>query len=242
MKIAICEDDMIYQRALKEAVAQWKVGQKLTTLAVDCYLSTEELLHGITMRKMDYDLIFLDIEFRHEMNGIECARQIRTIDSRVPIVFVTNYSEYATQGYKVNALRYICKPVVPQLIAECLDIAYRQWQFLQKDTVVIADGRKRSVLSMRKILFAESQAHHIVLHLADGMELVFRLRLMRLEAMLPSGLLVRCHKSYIANLFYVTQLTKDCILLASGQTLPLGRKYRESVETAFDSYYQGCRV
>lgn len=64
----------------------------------------------INYEKNKYDLIFLDIELGKE-NGINVARKLRVIDKETIIIFVTNVAKYATEGYEVDALDYIVKPV-----------------------------------------------------------------------------------------------------------------------------------
>ena len=111
MNVIICDDDGYYRNALNDSVHRWTDACRFAlTVVTHCFFSTEELLkawkNGLVM-----DVVFLDIQIPGELSGLALAKKIRETDSQIPIVFITNYAEFACDGYSVNALRYLKKPV-----------------------------------------------------------------------------------------------------------------------------------
>ena len=125
MQIIICEDDTMFQMSILEKIEYWSEVSGHGEVKVSLFSSSEDLLekwgHGINA-----DVIFLDIQFDNELNGMELARLIRLTDAYVPIVFITNSEAYIREGYAIRALRYLGKPISYSDIAPCLDIAYKQ--------------------------------------------------------------------------------------------------------------------
>lgn len=102
MNIAICDDEQVFLRQLHRKIADLKIP--------DCQIhefsSGKELLSSFI--KGMYEVIILDVEMP-ELNGLQTAEKIRQTDKSVIISFLTNYAEFAVQGYEVNAFRYILK-------------------------------------------------------------------------------------------------------------------------------------
>ena len=110
MNIAYCEDEKIQKEILEELLCRWG------KVDLVWYESAEQMLFECDGR-YPFDLIILDIQMRNQ-NGMELARQIRRADPQVPLLFLTATKEYVFEGYEVNALRYLIKPIQPsQLFA-----------------------------------------------------------------------------------------------------------------------------
>jgi len=118
-------------------------------------------------RGVQADLLFLDIQFDGEMDGIELAKEIRLTNDSVPIVFITNYEAYWRDGYEVNALRYLSKPVSYEAIAPCLDIAFRRRQTSPQDFFVLDEAGKRIALRFSEIVYLEAQSPYLVIRTTD---------------------------------------------------------------------------
>ena len=112
MRIAVCDDDETAVSFLRELIETYPK-QKL---CADGYSSGEDLLRSGHV----YDLIFLDIHMKYQ-DGMTTAKRIREVDADAQIVFITALAQYAIEGYKVNALDFILKPVVYEQLAMTMD-------------------------------------------------------------------------------------------------------------------------
>jgi two-component system response regulator LytT len=106
IKIAICEDEKEQQELLKVYINQ--IFEELSIkYKLEILNSGEELLENYLK---DTDILLLDIQMG-QINGMNTARKIRTLDDKVEIIFITSLIEYALEGYEVRAYRYLIKPV-----------------------------------------------------------------------------------------------------------------------------------
>lgn len=238
MTVIICDDEIVYLNTLKETVTSWVMTHELeNAIAVYCFSSTEDLLTA-WKAGLAINVLFLDIQLPGEMSGIELAKVIREKDDQATIVFITNYSEYACDGYYVNALRYIQKPVHNSNIYECLDIAYRQWQLSQSESLILKLKKQTYVLPFRDIIYIEAFAHYLAINRTSKPPLQIRSTIPALYKELPKALFVQCHRGFIVNISYIRFMTKNAITLVGNHTIPIGSKYTDQVFSMFRQFYQ----
>jgi len=153
-------------------------------------------------------------------------------------VFITNYEAYWRDGYEVNALRYLSKPVSYEAIAPCLDIAFRRRQTSPQDFFVLDEAGKRIALRFSEIVYLEAQSPYLVIRTTDD---TLRLRCRFAQAVYENQnpLFVQCHRSYYVNLLHIRRMTRTEITLSTGEVLPLSRNYADMLYRSFDDYYQG---
>lgn len=239
MRIAICDDEIIYRIAISQAIERWQKENSINGLLVKQYHSSEELLFDIE-KGQSYDVLFLDIQIPNEMRGIDLAKKIRELDECTQIVFFTNFSEYACEGYHVNALRYLHKPVHPEQISECMNITYRQWRSTQGKCVILENKREKIVLRYRNVLYVESSGHSIIIHhIQEDNTVSIRYKLSQILKLLPESIFVMCNRSYIVNIIYVCKIAYDKVIMSDGKEITIGKRYRETLRGAFGKYFQG---
>lgn len=240
MYVALCDDEELYLDAVEKSVLQWaKAYNRQEMLIIKKFRSSEDLLE-LWSNGMDIDLLFLDVQIPNEMSGMEVAKAIHRKNEYVPIVFVTNYGEYAYEGYCVNAMRYLRKPISQEDINACMEIAWRRWNNAQEQFVSLVTPSQSVRFPINALVYVETISHILKVHTSDNIELYeIRAPLEQLEAMLPAGCFVRCHKSFIVNLRYVRKYKAGQITVASGAEIPLGRKYMQEFAEKYRQYYQG---
>ena len=188
------------------------------------------------------ELIFVDINMP-ELNGVDFVRGL-TVQPMV--VFTTAYSEHAIEGFKLDAIDYLLKPIgfesferaakKAQSIAELLSLRNSAQaealpvgeQNPEKECISIRADYKTSLVRYSNIVYLESAGEYVRLHLADGGELVTLFRLKNMESSLPSDRFVRVHRSFIINLDHVTGYTKGRVFLTGDEYAPIGENYKES--------------
>lgn len=239
MRILVCDDETIYLEAVCASIQRWRTQREVSGIVISTYRSSEELLDTLE-QALPFDLAFLDIQFPGEMNGLELAEHLRKINEQLLIVFTTNYEKYAMDGYKVNALRYLQKPLSDLQIFECLDIAYRQWKLCHERFLTLLDGRNAYRIAHKSVIYAESKAHYIDVHLVHQEETIrVRIKFSELLKRLPEPVFAQCHRSFTVNLLYVQKITKKSIELSDGTLIPVGRNYWEGIMMRFKALYEG---
>ena len=240
MRILICDDEKQYSEAIEAAISRWARQRSVSVLHIDTYTSSEDMLDSLR-NKVVYDIAFLDIQFPGEMNGLQAARELRSLNEQMIIVFISNYEEYAVDGYKVNALRFFYKPVLDDQVFECMDIAYRQWRLLMDTYLLVENKQQIYRIPYRSILYIESQAHYISIHSVheDQNGITVRKKLAEIMNALPVEMFVQCHRSFLVNLIFVQKITGKQIVLTDGTEIPMSPRNKDDVLTRFKYFFQG---
>lgn len=240
MNIVICDVEAVYLQSLKEKLTDWAVrnGHE-SAMHVSAFHSSEELLNAYECG-MIMDAFFMDIRIPGEMSGMEAAKKIFSTNEGLPIVFITNYADYACEGYKVNALRYIRKPILQSDVDECMDIIWRRHALMQADVLTLSTVNQTLRLPAHTIMLLESLNHDVrIVTIDDAGQYTVRMKLADIMAQAPEGMLVQCHRSYAVNLMYVRRFDRHEIRMANGEWVPISRNYADHFITAFSSFYQG---
>lgn len=138
LKIAVCEDDQAQRDALCALVARWAAAREHRAVAAP-YPSAEAFLfdyagaHG-------FDILLLDVEMG-AMNGVELARRLRRDKCRAEIIFLTSHTEFIGEGYEVDALHYLIKPVGAEKLFHVLDRAAERAAISPPSIVVSSEGQ-----------------------------------------------------------------------------------------------------
>ena len=227
MRITICEDMDFYLAPIQKAIQHWMSVSGHTDVIVTVFKSSEDLLQRIET-KFEEDLLFLDIQIKGEMNGIELAHKIRQLGLDTVIVFCTNFPQYVYEGYTVNALRFLPKPVSESDISYCCDYVYNRLSIESKNTLAIISAGKRYV----------SHCIYISTTITSA-PLKINATLSDIISSLPQELFIPCHRSYIVNVAHIRLITRTECLLSGNISIPISRTYTLSINQAFDRYHQG---
>lgn len=223
MNIAYCEDEKIQKEILEELLCRWgKVN-------LVWYESAEQMLFECDGR-YPFDLIILDIQMRNQ-NGMELARQIRRADPHVPLLFLTATKEYVFEGYEVNALRYLIKPIQPSQLFAILD----EIQASTKRSILLNGNR----IDLNALVYVEAEAHYCHLVFEDHRQKE-KIGIRELKTMLDDSF-VMIHRSYLVNIAKVDQIRRE-ELSAGSFTLPVARSQLKTVSEAFIEYNKGISL
>lgn len=151
------------------------------------------------------DCIFLDINMP-ELDGVNLAKILSKLDSKVKIVFITAYREYAVEAFEIKAFDYLLKPYSEARINEVLEnlIAAKEESDEAKELnkinkVTVFSGEKMIVVSLEEIYFIEVIDKDTKIYTKDGVYLS-KMKISRWEEILPKSKFYRSHRSYIVNL------------------------------------------
>lgn len=222
MKLAFCDDDQNIVSVLRDYAESWA---NSTGIAVECkgFRNSEDFLLAWTSSSM-FDAIFLDIKMER-LSGIELAKVIRSISAEVSIVFITGYSEFALDGYSVDAASYLLKPVSRDAFHECMGRLTRRISHDQQKAFLVEKNGQTIKFRHSELLYFEVHSHMITVHTTRGV-IDFRARMSDIEEDLtPEDGFVRIHRSFLVNIKQVRVMDKASVVMENGVRLSIGRSY-----------------
>lgn len=228
--IAICDDDKSQTNSLKNTINKWNCQTIITE-----YNSAEQFLFDYADKPCD--LLLLDIEMGN-MNGMELARSLRAKCDMLPIIFITGYSEFMQDGYDVEALHYLLKPVDKNKLFAVLDRYVDRHKADRR--VILSVGEVSVCVNSDKIVYLEAFGKKTQVTLRDGKEVICTCGLSTTAEKLGNGF-VPCHRSYIVNIGYISSISKTEVTMDSGKKIPVSRRLYDSVNRAFIAYYKENR-
>ena len=180
------------------------------------------------------DLIFLDINMP-EISGLVFAK---SINKNIKVIFTTAYREYAIDGFDLQAVDYLLKPIsfdrllqaVNKYLGESTPAASDMSAELideKSDFIFVRSDRKMIKLNFSDLNYIESFSDYIKIHL-DDKTIVTRETISSIEAKLPQKDFLRIHRSYIVSFAKIESFTNECIEVKN-KTLPISRSYKSDV-------------
>lgn len=195
------------------------------------------------------DVIFVDINMP-ELTGVDF---VRGLENHHLVIFTTAYSEYAVEGFKLDAIDYLLKPFnfatferaankahsVAELLALRNEANAEQnipigEQSADRECISIRADHKTTLVRYSNIIYLESAGEYIRLHLADGTKLVTLFRMKNMETELPAERFIRVHRSFIVNTEHITGYTKGRVFLTGEEYVPIGENYKETFTAIVD--------
>lgn len=231
LTIAICDDNENQISELRRLLDEWSA-DKPFALAIEEYISAEGFLFSYSDKPCD--LLLLDIEMRG-LNGMELAKRLRSNGDMLPIVFITGYSDYIAEGYDVEALHYLLKPVAKRKLFAVLD-KYVEKRYVKTDELLIETADGATHISADRITYIEAFGRKTAVHLSDDTIIDCTMSISKFSAMQVNGF-VSSHRSYIVNLRYVRSIGKVQITLDNGDNIPISRRLYNEVSKKFIDFY-----
>ena len=197
------------------------------------------------------DLLFVDINMP-DINGIDF---VRGLTDPPLVIFTTAYSEYALEGFRLNAVDYLLKPFSFDDFSRAAEKAcsLRELHRMRderaasvstiesideatdnNDYISIKSDYKVNLVRYNDIIYIESVGEYIRLHLKDGSKLTTLFRLKNMETELPQRNFMRVHRSYIVNIDYVSSFARGKIYLSNGDYVPISINYRDTFREHFE--------
>lgn len=183
----------------------------------------------------DIDVVFLDIQMP-QLNGMEFAR---IIPPTCRIIFTTAYDSYAIQGFKVNAIDYLLKPVSYDEFIFAANKALRSFDTapvaqsvpagntsLERDYIIVKSEYKLIQIPLRDIIFIEGLKDYVKIYVNGEQRCVMTLMNMKsLEQVLPPARFMRVHRSYIVNIAHIKVIERNRIVFGS-HVVPVSDTYK----------------
>ena len=197
------------------------------------------------------DLIFADINMP-DLNGVDF---VRALPDRPMVIFTTAYSEYAVEGFKLDAVDYLLKPFSFADFSRSTAKANSLYELRQnrrsepqetaseatprdKEYISVKADYKVSLVRIAEIIYLESEGEYVRMHLADGSTITTLFRLKNMETALPAESFMRVHRSYIVNLRAIKAYVKGRIFLSDNEYIPIGENYKEAFQAYIDKNFR----
>ena len=234
IRIAIVEDEKEYVDLLRKYLERYEkendVRFQISTFTDGLDIASEY--------KAEYDIILLDIQMKH-MNGMDAAGKIRSLDEDVSIIFITSTVQFAVQGYLVDALGYVLKPVPYLAFAQVLRKAVKKALAGQEQFALTVDTQSGQMkVDAGQIYYIESQKHSVIIHSSKG-EYRTAGPLKRMEELLGSHGFFKCHHAYLVNLKHTDAVLSASVCLSTGEELPISRARKKPFMDALSEYIGG---
>ena len=230
LTIAVCEDNEEQCAALRRLLDLWS-SDKPFAIVIDEYISAEAFLFAYPEKSCD--LLILDIEMG-EINGMELARRLREKTDMLPILFVTGYSDYMNEGYEVEALHYLLKPVDKEKLFTVLD-RYMKNHRPEKEIILKSDDETLRLPS-DSIAYCEAMGKKTCVFLTDGSSLQCCPGISDIKNELPEEFIFT-HRSYIVNLKCIKSIRKTDLVLDTGAVIPVSRRLYKDINEKFIKFY-----
>jgi len=193
------------------------------------------------------DLMFVDINMP-DLNGLEFVKSLTT---RPLLIFTTAYSEYAIEGFKVDALDYLLKPFSFAEFSKAATKARNQFDLVKKsqdspeklesndEFLFIKSEYKLLRINLNDILYIEGMKEYVRIHLAGQKPVMTLLSMKSLEEKLPKTKFMRVHRSYIVNLKKVSTVERFRIVYDDKTRIPVSDNYKEKFQEFLDKNFMG---
>lgn len=232
IRVAIVDDDVIIQNKLKQYIKEYEK-EKKEKFYISIYSDAFDIVEQYNGL---YDIIFMDIQM-DKMDGLTAAERIRDVDKNVIIIFVTNMSGYAIQGYKVDALSYVVKPIVYVDFVQQLDKAVNRIALSKSAFLLVTVNSEIIRLDITKICYMESIEHKVYIHLEDETISIYN-SLSNLEQLVKNFHFARCNSCFLVSLKHVESIEKDCVIVG-GDELVISRSKKKNFMNALAEYIGG---
>lgn len=230
--IAVVEDDPAYRRHLLDFIDdyQQETGEQFQVAVFS------DGLEIVQNHNASFQIILMDIEMKH-LDGLQAAKRIRRNDRDVIIIFITNLAQFAIQGYEVEALDYVLKPVNYFAFSQVLQRAVKKVK--QKSAFFLHIVKESSMIRLdaSSISYIESQGHNVIYHTDHG-DYTCRDSLKNLEEKLEGRHFSRCNSGYLVNLAHVERVEKNDVTV-SGVVLPVSRPRKKGFMEDLANYVGG---
>ncbi len=193
------------------------------------------------LQNKSVDLIFVDIQMP-DLSGMDF---VKTLDPKPMIVFTTAYSEYAVEGFKVDALDYLLKPIAYAGFLKAATKAKNYFNALHQDTLshdqdhLFVKSEYRVIrVNFSDIQYIEGMREYVRIHLLNDKPIMTLLSMKSLEEQLPSDQFMRVHRSYIVNLSQIKIIERSRIVFGDVY-IPVGEQYKEVFQGYLDDSFLG---
>lgn len=235
IRIALCDDDLHFLQHLHQTVDQWFDEHQILSTCTD-YSSGKVLLDSVDTT--GFDIFFLDIEMP-EVGGMELAKQIREAQPDAVIIFLTSHNEFAPDGYRVQALRYLSKQTWKKYLSEALSAAMVQLKKQKTGSLAVSHYGNIQRIPYRDILYIRHISRYCQIVTRDGKTVQDERGIKKLFETIGDERFIFIDRGSFINLDYIQKIENGEAVMTNGDSLPISRRLLPKVKLTINRYYGG---
>lgn len=205
--------------------------------------SFESALPAISwLHENETDLMFVDINMP-DLSGMDF---VKSLNNAPKVIFTTAYSEYALEGFRVDAIDYLLKPIsYPDFLKaatkakERMDLNSKEISQVESDEnfLFIKSEYKILRINLGDIRYIEGMREYVRIHIENQKAVMALMSMKKMESFLPRTMFMRVHRSYIVNLEKVNTIERNRILFEPDIRIPVSEQYKESFQEFLDKNF-----
>lgn len=230
IRIAIVEDNDEDAVRMKEYLDKYAEDNGL-----EFYLQRYSDAESFMRVYNDYDIIFMDIVMKN-LDGMAAARLLRESKNNAALVFVTNMMQYALEGYSVNALDFMVKPLNYYNFALKMDRIYEYVRSRMKKEIIVSSKTSKTVIMISDIKYIEVANHTVTYHTNEG-KVMSSGSLKEIVRILDGNSFCLCNQCYLVNLNCVKRVKGNDLQLSDGTVLQISLPKRKNFMKQLAYFY-----
>jgi two-component system LytT family response regulator len=187
------------------------------------------------LQENEIDLMFVDINMP-DLNGLDF---VKSQTNPPKVIFTTAYSEYAVEGFKVNALDYLLKPIDYDIFLKSANRAHEWFVLQEKKNIKIESNDvflfikadyKVLRINLSDIKYIEGMREYVRIHMVGQRPIMTIVSMKKIEEHLPQNKFMRVHRSYIVNLEKITTIDRNRIIFDNNTYIPVSGQYNQKFQ------------
>lgn len=238
LKIALCDDDSQFVSKITGLI-QSLLQNSTESPVITTYINPVALTASISDGER-YDIYILDVEMP-DMNGMDVARRIREFQPGAPLLFLSSHLSYATEGYKVQALRYVSKLDLENALPEALEQAVATLEKADTRSIMVQHYQNYTRILHKDILYVQKMQRSI--QIVTDRQGVFKDNrgIKELFAEIGDPRFIFTDRAYFVNLDYVQELNGSWLVLTNEDRVPISRPMMAGVKKTMIALWGGKR-
>lgn len=232
VRVAIVEDDPNEMKRLCVIMDAYGQGHGFC-FGKDCFNTAKEFLDKFNG---GFDVVFMDIQLP-DIDGMTAARLLRERDKKVALVFVTNFAQYAINGYEVNATDFIVKPVEYDWFEPKMDNILSRLSNVSDVLLEVKTSDSTVMIRSSQLKYVEVRGHWLVFH-TNGGNVTSYGSLNKFVSKLAPAKFVKCNSCYLVNPAFVESVSYDSAVVG-GEYLKISYSKRKEFKQALAFYFGG---
>ena len=230
--IAIIDDEELDITTLSTHLKRF-FDEKNIAVNIDLYRNPQQFLERFDHQ---FNLVFFDIEMPG-LDGISLAKQIRDKDSNVRIIFVSSHPKYALDGYGLNALSLLVKPISYESLLLKMNSILPLINEDEEKQISFKYRDELKAIYIKDIVCVDINGHYLEVFLENGTSFENRGTLSEIETQIGSPLFSKCSHSCLINIKYIKEITDNSVILINGISKPISRNRKKSFMASVLSHF-----
>lgn len=233
LNIAIC-DDMEMDRKHIEGLIQDYCTSLNCEISIMTFSSGEEINKHYIYENSRFDIIFLDIYMGGD-NGIKTAQMIREVDMLVKIIFITTSVEHALDSFSVFPFNYLVKPIKKEIFNKVFENAILTIDKEKQKSITVKMDDQIHTIFYKDIKYLDSAGKKINIHTKNTI-IHFYSKLDDVEAAIGDERFLRCHKSFLVNMDFISSVEDYSFILMDRIEVPIKQRAYANIKRRYYTY------